>query len=388
MRKEARVACNPISSLYALKGTETSGTEEPKTGERRKANRSRGTTLTTASNEVEKANESQLPSKPAFQPKPCLYCKSTDHHISRCPSFASKSLDDRKKFVQEDRLCFGCLKNGHLSKDCRRRHTCNKCKGRHPTMLHYDTTESKSSNQKEVKSPKREEIVTAVSCGVHLENARGTSMIVPVWVSSAETPSKEVLTYALLDTQSDSTFILDNTTRSISAHCEPVRLKLSTMTSASSMIDCSAVTNILVRGMSSSNRIQIPRSYTRDFIPVDKSHNPTADTARRWSHLYSIIHEIAPLQNCGVGMLIGYKCSQALAPRQTIVGSDEEPYAVKTDLGWTIVGYDEQSTNSRITSVCHRVSVKEAPCISPLNVISILEADFSEKHHAEKTISQ
>ncbi len=36
VRKEARVACNPISSLHALKGAETSGTDETKGGDKRK----------------------------------------------------------------------------------------------------------------------------------------------------------------------------------------------------------------------------------------------------------------------------------------------------------------------------------------------------------------
>ena len=38
-----------------------------------------------------------------------------------------------------------------------------------------------------------------------------SSMIVPVWVSHEKTPEKEILTYALLDTQSDTSFILDDT---------------------------------------------------------------------------------------------------------------------------------------------------------------------------------
>ncbi|XP_022085513.1 uncharacterized protein LOC110976501 [Acanthaster planci] len=54
---------------------------------------------------------------------------------------------------------------------------------------------------------------------------------------------------------------------------------------------------------------------------------------------------MVPVQNCEVGMLIGYNCPQALAPRDTITGQDDEPFAIKTDLGWTIVGYDDSSSN-------------------------------------------
>ncbi|XP_038070490.1 uncharacterized protein LOC119739571 [Patiria miniata] len=390
VRKEARVACNPISSLHALKATDESETEQTQGGSRR-ANRSRGTALTVGSNEINKMpKEGQTSTKSMFQPKPCQNCRKTDHHIDKCPGFGTKSLAERRKFIQENRLCFGCLKKGHLSKECRRKLTCDKCKRRHPTILHDDALMRSDDSNHVEKSPKGEKPkeVAVVSCGVQMGSGWGTSMIVPVWVSSVDSPSMEVLTYALLDTQSDCTFILDNTASSIAARCESVRLKLATMTSASSMIDCSAVTNLIVRGMHSSNRIRIPRAYTREFIPVNKSTIPTTDTARRWPHLERITHEMAPLQNCEVGMLIGYNCPQALAPRDTIVGQDDEPYAVKTDLGWTIVGYDDPSANSYATSVCHRVSATEAPCIPPSNVIRALEADFSEKRHAEKTVSQ
>lgn len=47
--------------------------------------------------------------------------------------------------------------------------------------------------------------------------------------------------------------------------------------------------------------------------------------------------EIPPLQDCEAGLLIGYNCPRALAPRQVILGGDEEPYAICTDLGWTLL---------------------------------------------------
>ncbi|KAL1251811.1 hypothetical protein QQF64_019607 [Cirrhinus molitorella] len=69
----------------------------------------------------------------------------------------------------------------------------------------------------------------------------------------------------------------------------------------------------------------------------------------------------------------GYDCSRALAPRQVITGGDEEPYAVRTDLGWSIVGSSPRIAKStEVTGLCHRVSVKEIQylhrrCSEPLN---------------------
>lgn len=86
-----------------------------------------------------------------------------------------------------------------------------------------------------------------------------------------------------------------------------------------------------MRSYSSGNCIDLPPAYTRECIPVNHSHIPTCETAKHWSHLLAIAKEIPTLQDCEVGLLIGYNCSRAMAPRKVILGSDEEPYGIKTD---------------------------------------------------------
>ena len=39
-----------------------------------------------------------------------------------------------------------------------------------------------------------------------------------------------------------------------------------------------------------------------------------------------------------VGLLIGSNCTRAIVPREVIPGILDEPYALRTDLGWGIVG--------------------------------------------------
>ncbi|KAL0153126.1 hypothetical protein M9458_051582, partial [Cirrhinus mrigala] len=118
-----------------------------------------------------------------------------------------------------------------------------------------------------------------------------------------------------------------------------------------------------VRGFSSDCSLCLPAIYTRDFIPFERTHIPTCETAKR--------------MDCAVGLLIGYNFSRALAPRQVITGGDEEPYAIKTDLG-TKDG----------TGLCHRISVRELPPVTPVAVIRALELDFVDTQLGEKSISQ
>ena len=78
-----------------------------------------------------------------------------------------------------------------------------------------------------------------------------------------------------------------------------------------------------------------------------------------------------------------------MAPRQVILGGDEEPYVIQTDLGWSIVGRSSQSNDLQSTSrLCHRITVKELPPVTPTDAICILESDFKDGSEDSKTVSQ
>lgn len=190
------------------------------------------------------------------------------------------------------------------------------------------------------------------------QHASAMSSIVPVFISPAEEPQNEILTYALLDTQSDSTFILKDFLDELHVSSEAVKLRLSTMTATDTLTTSCKVRGLRVRELPSEKHIQVPQAYTCDFIPVDKAYIPTRKTALQWPHLKHIATELSPLQSCDIGLLIGYDCPSALAPLKVITGGENEPFAQKTTLGWSIIGLcnpnlDRQGNQSFV----HRISV-------------------------------
>lgn len=249
MQKEARIACNPIASPLML---------NLKTADDRLSKRAK-----TFNTSIQiKGFHSTLPerSKP-----PCLFCRNEVHGVTKCPVFVTKTMEEKRDFIHEHHLCFGCLRKGHSAKDCKRRHTCNTCGRRHPTCLHREN------------SIRPAEIMGNVDIGDHVNNevhkamshaltqhASATSSIIPVLVSSTADPQREILTYALLDTQSDSTFMLEDLAMELNVNTQPVQLKLSTMTAVNTVTASKTVSGLHVQ-----------QAYTRDFIPVDKSHIPT-----------------------------------------------------------------------------------------------------------------
>ena len=69
------------------------------------------------------------------------HCCSENHKIFACKKFASLNIKDRKNLGYSSKLCFNCLCRGHLTKDCKSKHTCKKCQGKHNSILHTDSSQ-------------------------------------------------------------------------------------------------------------------------------------------------------------------------------------------------------------------------------------------------------
>lgn len=164
-----------------------------------------------------------------------------------------KSVEERVKFVQSEKLCFGCLKTGHNSKNCTSRSVCDKCQKPHPTCLHQDREkrdkeqrknsqqQSKTNQETEVSEVQEQVSNQVTSNRVVQQKSKGcTSSVIPVYVSTVDEPENERLVYALLDTQSDTTFILKDTAQSLNAMSEPVKLKISTITSKTKLFQAAS----------------------------------------------------------------------------------------------------------------------------------------------------
>lgn len=377
IQNEAKVVCNPVASPFLI---------NERASEERHVKRAKALSTTI------QPKSPPIPVSTSRPKPPCLFCKEESHGIAKCPAFAAKTSDDKKVFIQENCLCFGCLRRGHVTKECRGRHSCSKCGRRHPTCLHTErVNEPKERKTEDSKSPDEgaNKEVHNVMTHVLTRKPSSTSSIVPVFVSVASEPEKEILTYALLDTQSDSSFILEDLALELNVDAQPVQLKLSTMTSVDTVVASKLANNLQVRGFDSETRVRIEQVYSRDFIPVDKSHIPTKETALQWPHLEGLANKLQPLQNCEVGLLIGYDCPSALAPLEIVTGKINEPFAQRTLLGWSIIGsgnphLDREGNQSYV----HRITVKEMPIPSATDVLKVLETDFNERNYEDKYVSQ
>ena len=256
---------------------------------------------------------------------------------------------------------------------------------------------TRKKSQDETRSTERESVVSLCVSGAQTTKS---SMIVAVYVSHEENPQHEQLVYAMLDTQSDTSFVSNKVCDTLGIAGTETHLQLSTVALDNEMIKCKRITGLQVRGHKNEKRIKIPKAYTQDMIPVHFCHILSCETAQEWNHLKPIVGEMLPKRACEVAMIIGYNCPLALMPREVIPAPDEGPYAVRTDLGWSVVGAittDEKEETEAFTS--HRILAKEfstdvkgnktvtfsvkvskvKEVINPNDVLRVLESDFTNE---------
>lgn len=351
---------------------------------------------------------------PEEQPPPCPscpscpFCNSQHHSLENCSSF-KKTVKERKAFVQEARICFGCLHHGHILRRCRNRKVCKTCSMPHPTILHDESKISpKHSSADQARAVHSAE---ATSSCTSTCNATGTtdtitnSMIVPVRKYHQDNPERQVVIYAL-DPASNGTFIKECILEELQVNGVDTQLKLNTM-HGSELVPTRRVGGLIVERMDREVHIELPKAYSRNEIPSKRNEIPRPESEAKWPHLSHLANKIYPYQeDLQVGLLIGSNCPSNIKPKQVIPGRSSDPCAIRALLGWGIIGPMTGSTNRGDLDVsCHRVAVKEMgseelpshgfvvetlvkEIISPEAVKRMFERDFNEvRNVAQQTRS-
>ena len=320
----------------------------------------------------------------------CEFCGKQCHVLLNCKLFAEKNHGERRKFIMSNGMCFSCLRRGHLASTCPNRAICETCNGHHPTCLCGDfekwskTSISERTVDKEEESEEsKKDLTKATSFAVLNNNELDlTTMIVPVRVYS-NTSNAWTTTYALQDSQSDSTFILDSVADELDLKLENIDLRLSTIISTTD-ITTRKVDGITINGINNPKKIFINTAYTRNNLRVNRSHIPTTNTAARWSHLHSLRDKIPELQNIEIGMLIGYNCTEAIKPISVISGALDEPYGVETHIGWSIVGAT-QNDRENVDAITLKAPPNVMPGLSYTNTTRYTVPSFCKESNFLKS---
>ena len=287
----------------------------------------------------------------------CLACEREEHEVLSCERFAALQPEDRLQTAIRLRLCFVCLKGGHITRDCTSKMRCRveNCGRMHAATLHAANwsrlrEQGRKRRERAVSEHNREAPAEEPSATGSVYHAQGRKdpprdtvftqeskvalPLVPVRVYSPECKCSHS-TYALLDTGSNVTLCHERLLRTLGLQGCPETMSLTTLDKKHNWTPTRRI-SLDVTNPDGEGRLHLGQVYTRDSLPIDSRNRVTMSETARWSHLKGLPLHHAPIDE--VMLLIGQDYPDALVPLATVPGGKGEPYAVRTRLGWTVNG--------------------------------------------------
>ena len=258
-----------------------------------------------------------------FKRKACDVCQE-QHPLWRCDIFKKLTIDKRKEAVVKHKLCINCLMSGHDVINCVKPSFCrvSDCTAKHNKLLH----ETVVANHK----------IDTTVCNVCMP-------VVPALAGGMDI-------FCLLDTGSTSTFVSKKLATKLNLNVIATQLNL--MTLNSSVSKTADTVNLAIESIDRNFSIDMRSIYVVDSIPT-KSY--TIDV-KAYSHLRDI--DFVSTFDHEVDLLIGQDYASCFVPLEVRKGLKNEPYAVRTPLGYVVNGGNGGYHNSAISHLISTTTIE------------------------------
>ena len=200
-----------------------------------------------------------------------------------------KSPKERTKILAKRKFYFGCYQSmteNHNGKSYKQRLVCRVCFELHPTEMH-DYMKRKTNEDHDNAQPKEPgtDRVKCASVNGKLEAEVISICIVAVWVGHKNF-RKMVKTYIMLNICSQGSFIREEIFEELGIIGRKLNLSLKTLTGEKSE-QLAPVNGLIESGIGCGKEgpvewIEVPKAYSRSFLPVEKEKISTPKKIKKW----------------------------------------------------------------------------------------------------------
>ncbi|OXA55241.1 Pro-Pol polyprotein [Folsomia candida] len=261
--------------------------------------------------------------------KKCAFCSSS-HHQRDCPTFVKSDVDQRWTMVKGKRVCFGCLGVGHRCGDCRSSRPCgvDGCNVKHHKLLHQVRSSRSREKEKAATEEEKEENVVLQTRGEWNEVIH---MMSPVQI---EGPNGKIEVFAILDGLSSITTMESAAAQKLGIVGSPVPLTIKGFNSTKTYQNSQVID---VRLQATNEKYACTLRNVRTVEKIEHSQSVKRCDLSKWSHLQDL--DIPTYNNAKPTILIGLDHPQLHVHHEYRTGKgNNEPVAVRTPLGWMIMG--------------------------------------------------
>ena len=348
----------------------------------------------------------------------CPACHGAKHNIAYCPSFKEKSVGDKRNLVQEQGLCFNCLKGKHMGKHCPSPNCCLKCGKRHHTFLHLSSppahppseetrqdvpmlpTSSTTTNTQATNSASVGTITSATYATMPEVTTSNSVLMMTAEVLLSGSNGHQMIARALLDPASTASFVTERAAQHLMLCGQKQEISINGIWGTQCPTQSSTVVEI---NLSSTQHTSCLNNVQAIVLPSLTKHLPLKSLPTGyWPHLSSL--ELAdPGFNVSkpIDVLLGVDVYHNILKPGLILGPKGTPAAQETIFGWVLFGGtsgqqppNEVMTLHATTSIpsCDETlqkfwTLEEPPKarlpLAPLDKLVV--QDFDQRHKRDET---
>lgn len=275
----------------------------------------------------------------------CFLCNKV-HSLKECDIFVTKSVEERRAIMRRFRLCDNCFGQDHISRGCMIHSACTvpNCLRKHHTLLHFDRPNFESkSNERSADSENHgrdsgnahsgPQTSAKVHCNVNGAGAKQVCLkVVPVKVMGQY---RTVETYALLDSCSDVSLCTQHLVDELGIKGIEDNFSITTVNKEASS-EHGLKVSLKVESLDGRNQVDVEKAWTIKEIPVSAGNIPRKMEVNQWSHLQGL--NLPEIDQKSIGVLIGADNPEVFWTLEERRGRRKEPYAVRSLLGWALIG--------------------------------------------------
>lgn len=316
-------------------------------------------------------------------------CCSQTHPLYRCDLFKKKTPLQRNEFVKVKGLCYNCLKNNpilqsgcivkHIAMSCPSKFKCRVegCGASHHTLLHMPKQQKKENNpkstQKDSDGVQTSSYTTAVLESTYLKSTQEDSSDVPTSSYNGAVVKgsdavlqvvplrvfgklgKAVTTYAMLDSGSEITLVDPSLALKLNLQGQPDELFLSTVNKDNDVQHGCRV-NLSVESLTDDEpqRLELTKAWCGKELKIPLRHRLVFNDRSRWSHLQDV--PFPDVERKKISIIIGTNVPEAFIPLEVGHGGPRAPVAIRSCLGFSILGRTGDGSNVQ-PSVVHNMFV-------------------------------
>ena len=156
--------------------------------------------------------------------------------------------------------------------------------------------------------------------------------IVPVRVQAG---GMEVTTYALLDNGSNKSLCTEGLLKALGVRGNPVSYNITTVNKTARR-SSGVEAKLLIKPVDGDNAVVLDQVWSMESLNISLKGLPSDEEIQAWPHLTGI--QVPQIEADEITLLIGSDVPEAFWVEEDRRGLRGEPYALKTPLGWSLLG--------------------------------------------------